>query len=191
VAAPLPINERLETVGELVVRTRIFYDLWWLYENVETRPQILDKMNHYPEFFRYDSHAHFVAFVVHLAGLFETRGDTINLPALQSELTGAGLLDAAAAAKTGAILAEAKPLVPKVMILRSNLFAHRSSSLSYAKAFELADVTANQLGHLCDLSLRLVNCLLIARNLTDRISHTISRAHLKAMLDDIGKRPAI
>lgn len=190
-ATPLPINEQLETAGDLVVRTRIFYDLWWFYEGAETRPQIIDAMNHYPEFFRFDSHAHFVAFVVHLAGLFERRDDTINLPGLLLELAEAKLLEPEAAAEAESILNEAKPLIPKVIILRSNLFAHRSASLSYAKAFEKADVTANQLGHLSNLSLRLVNCLLIARGLKDRIFHTLSRAHLKAMLDAIAKRPAI
>lgn len=96
-------------------------------------------------------------------------------------------MESAADAKAESILSEAKPLVPKVIILRSNLFAHRSPSLSYAEAFKLADVTANQLGGLSDLSLGLVNCLLIARGLKDRIFHTISRAHLKALLDGIGK----
>jgi hypothetical protein len=187
VATPLPINERLETAGELVVRTRIFYDVWWFYEGVETRPQILDAMNHYPEFFRFDDHAHFVAFVVHLAGLFENRDDTINLPGLLLELAEAKLLEPEANTKAESILNEAKPLIPKVMILRSNLFAHRSGSLSYAKAFEKADVTANQLGYLSGLSLRLINCLLVVRGLKDRVFNTLSRAHLKAMLDAIGK----
>ena len=186
-ATPLPVDERLEIAGELVVRTRIFYDLWWFYENIETRPQILGAMNHYPEFFRFDSHAHFVAFVVHLAALFERRNDTINLPVLKAELEEAGALESATAASAEAILNEAKPLIPKVIILRSNLFAHRSASVSYAQAFELADVTANQLGHLSDLSLRLTNCLLLARGLKDRVFHTISRAHLKGLLDAIGK----
>ncbi|MHB8697735.1 MAG: AbiU2 domain-containing protein [Sulfuricaulis sp.] len=186
-ATPSPINERLETAGDLVVRARIFYDIWWLYEGADTRPQIIDAMNHYPDFFRFDSHAHFVAFVVHLAGLFETRKDTINLPGLVSELAESKLLEPSTVVEAESILSEAMTLIPKVIILRSNLFAHRSGSVSYAEAFRKADVTANQLGDLSSLSLRLVNLLLLARGLEDQIFHTVPRAYLKAMLDAIAK----
>jgi hypothetical protein len=48
-ATALPIDERLETAGNLVVRARIFYDVWWLYEDVETRSKIVDVMNDYPD----------------------------------------------------------------------------------------------------------------------------------------------
>lgn len=190
-ATPLPLDELLETAGHLVVRARIFYEVWWFYEGADTRPKIIDAMNDYPEFFRFDSHAHFVAFVVHIAGLFESREDTVNLPTLVSEVAASNLAPAAAIAEAESILSEARPLIPKVIILRSNLFAHRSAALTYAKAFEKADITANQLGHLCELALRVVNRLLLARSLDERFFHTLSRSHAEAMLNALAKLPAI
>lgn len=185
-AEPLPIDERIETAGHLVVRARIFYDVWWLYEGAETRPQIIDSMNKFPEFFRYDSHAHFVAFVVHIAGLFESREDTINLPMLVSELAVSGV----SVTEAESLISEAHPFISKVMILRSNLFAHRSAALTYEKAFEKANITANQLGHLCELALRIINCLLLARGLEEKLFHELSRCHANAMLNALGKTSA-
>jgi hypothetical protein len=70
-ATPLPLDERIELSAQLVKRARIFHGIWFFYEGAETRPAILDTMNCYSEFFRFESHAHFVSLVVHLAALFE------------------------------------------------------------------------------------------------------------------------
>jgi hypothetical protein len=40
----LPIDVRLDRVGQLVVRSRIFYDIWFYFEGADTRPTILDVM---------------------------------------------------------------------------------------------------------------------------------------------------
>ncbi|MBX3650159.1 MAG: hypothetical protein KF771_02140 [Burkholderiales bacterium] len=186
-ATPLPIDERLDTAGHLVIRARIFYDVWWLYEGADTRPKIIHTMNHYPEYFRFDSHAHFLALVIHLAALFERRDDTINLPSLLAELATSNLAPTATVTEVQEILEEAAPLAQKTIILRSNLFAHRSASLSYAKAFEKADVTANQLGYLCELALQIVNQLLLARGLDERLVHTVPRSHAESMLRALAK----
>ena len=81
--AHIPFSARLQLAGQLVARARIFYDIWWFYEGADTRPKIIGTMNTYSEFFRFDSHANFVALIVYLGGLFETRADTVNLPALE------------------------------------------------------------------------------------------------------------
>jgi AbiU2 len=87
---PLPLDERLETAAQLVLRARAFYDLWRFFEGAETRPAIINTMRLYSEFFRFDPHAHFVSFVVHVAALFDKRSDSINLPALANELAALG-----------------------------------------------------------------------------------------------------
>jgi hypothetical protein len=124
-----------------------------------------------------------------MAGLFEGREDTINLPTLASELAVSNADTAGTIAEAESILGEARPLISKVIMLRSNLFAHRSASLTYAKAFEKADITANQLGHLCVLALRIVNRLLLARNLDEKYFHTLSRSNAEAMLNALAKVP--
>ena len=107
---PLPIDERLETAAQLVLRTRIFYDIWRFFEGKETRPAIIDTMRCYSEFFRFDPHAHFVAFVVHVAALFEKRNDTVNLPRLAKESKESGLISAQDAMELDALFRQATPL---------------------------------------------------------------------------------
>lgn len=187
--AQIPTDERIELAGQLAMRARIFYDLWWLYEGADTRPQILDTMNAFSEFFRFDSHAHFVAFVVHIATLFERRSDTVNLPVLIGEVDAlASTVEAMTEAKH--LVEQVQPLASKVVILRSNLFAHRSASLSYAEAFRKAAVAPNELRTLADAALRVVNCLRAARGREGQGFDDLSRRHLAAMLQVLSDRRA-
>jgi hypothetical protein len=179
---PFPIEERLERAGQLVVRSRIFYDIWFFFESAEARPVIIEVMRRFNEFFRFDPHAHFVAFVVHMAALFEKRRDTINLPSLLKEMKTANLIPAQDAAEVDALLAQAKDVASKVTILRSNLFAHRSATLSYDDAFKKANVTANQLRELTEIALKVANRLLLVRGLRDQFFNTLPRENAEAML---------
>ena len=184
-ANPLPIDERLETGAQLVLRARIFYDIWRFFEGDETRPAIIDTMRRYSEFFRYDPHAHFFSFIVHMAALLEARQDTINLPNLAKEFQDSGLIEAAVATEVDALLEQAVPFKSKVAFIRNNLFAHRSASLPYAEVFKKAGVTANELRELTEIALKIVNRLLISRGFTchvfDRLPLSCAEAMLKAL----------
>jgi hypothetical protein len=180
--APLPLDKRLERAGQLVVRARIFYDLWFTFEDAKSRPATLDVTERFGEFFAFDPHAHFVAFVVHIAALFERRYGTINLQGLAKEAKEANLIQAQTAAEIDALLDEAAPLVSKVTLLRNNLFAHRSASLPYDAAFKKANVTADQLRDLTEIALKIVNHLLLAQGLRDHFFNELPRQDAEAIL---------
>jgi hypothetical protein len=78
----LPIDDRIERAAQLILRSRIFFDIWVYFESNDTRLGLLDTMREFNEFFRFAPHAHFVAFVVTMAALFDKRPDTISLPLL-------------------------------------------------------------------------------------------------------------
>lgn len=181
-ATPLPIDERLEPASQLVLRSRIFYDIWRFFEGEETRTEIIDTMRGYSEFFRFDPYAHFVAFIVHIAALFEKGNNTINLPTLAKELKESDLISTQEAARVDALLGEAAPLASKAAVLRNNLFAHRSAALSYSKAYKTADVTPNELRDLTDIALKIVNCLLMVRGRKDRVFNKLPLTDAEAML---------
>ncbi len=187
---PLPIDKRLETAAQLVLRTRIFYDIWRFFEGKETRPAIIDTMRCYSEFFRFDPHAHFVAFVVHVAALFEKRNDTVNLPRLAKESKESGLIYAQDAMELDALFRQATPLASKAAILRNNLFAHRSATLSYADAFKKAAVTPNELRDLTEIALKTVNRLLSVRGLNDHVFNTLPLTHADGMLKVLARYAA-
>ncbi len=186
----LPFDERLQIAAQLIIRARIFYDVWWLYEGADTRAKIIDTMNNYSEFFRFDSHAHFVAFIVHLAGLYEARSGTVNLPALVKEAKDSGEFPPESIAKSEAALAAMQGLPSKLAILRSNLFAHRSISISYEDVFSKAAITADQLRDLTVAGLQVVNLLLVASGLQEQIFSDLPRHDVETILNALGKIPA-
>lgn len=160
---PLLFDKRIDRAGHLIVLARCFYDIWWLYIGVDTRPKIIDAMNDFPDFFRFDEHANFVSLVTHLASLFERRNDTINFESLVKEAEEKKLVSGDCIAEARAALASVAEIRQKIAILRSNLFSHRSNSLSYAATFQKAAFTPNQMRDLTNAGLEIANALLIGR----------------------------
>ena len=156
----LSVNERIETAGQLVLRAKIFLDIWDFYHG-PSRDEILDTMNKYPSFFLFDEAAHRFSFIVHAAALFET-GDTINLGQLAGELHEAGSISDAAMMEIKQLFASMKRVSTGVHIIRSNAFAHSSASLSFDKAFEKAKISLDDLHDLMDVALKVANILLVA-----------------------------
>ncbi|QNN69430.1 hypothetical protein [Thermomonas carbonis] len=159
----LPFDTRVDRLGHLTVLARRFYDVWWVYVGADTRPNIIDAMNRFPEFFRFDEHANFVSLVTHLASLFENRNDTINFESLIAEAEKDGLISDDRIADAKSALSSVSHLRPKLAILRSNLFSHRSKSLSYEAAFDKAAITPNQFRDLTSAGLTIANALLVGR----------------------------
>lgn len=178
-ATPFPFDERLETAAQHLIRTRIFYDIWWFFVDTETRPAIEDAMNRYKAFFRLDPHAHFVSFIVHITELLETRRDTINLPNLAKELEDSGRMGTTTAAEVNALLQQADPLASRVRILRDNLFAHRSA---YDEAFEKVAVTPDELHELTEIALKIVNQLRRSLGLNPHIFDWLPLSDAEEML---------
>lgn len=182
-------DQKLEVISQVAARARIYFDIWWIYEGAPTKQTYLETMNEYSEFFRFDSHAHFVTMVLYLGQLFETRQGTLNLTSIAKEAEQSVALsqdDVVAAADK---LAAAKPLAKKVTILRSNLFAHRSSSLSYADVFRKAEITADQLRELTEAALSVTNKLRRAAGKEDKVFHALSREDVEDLLETLKSVP--
>jgi hypothetical protein len=139
-------------------------------------------MQDYSEFFRFAPHAHFVAFIVSIAALFDRRRDTITLPGLAKEMGKANLLPAETKSEVTTLMAQAKPLVSKITILRHNAFAHRSASLSYDEAFKAAAVTALQMRELTEIALKIANCLTQARGRGEHFFNELAQEDAEAMM---------
>ena len=185
----LPIKSRIKTASQLVIRTRVFYDIWLFLDGEETRPAISDTIDKFSWFFVFDTHVHFVAFVVHIAALYENRPDTINLPQLAKEMKKKkDLISAQDAGEVDKLLGMARPLVKKVAILRNKLFAHRNDAFPYADIFKKADVTPDELRELTDIALKVANRLLIAHGLDDAEFNTFPREQLGDMFKALSKR---
>src|SRR5688500_17192801 len=74
------VERYVRELREAVNTAWLNYEIWWVYEGADTRPHLLDTMNRYTLFFQTSSDAHFVALLVALYRLYETREDTYNIP---------------------------------------------------------------------------------------------------------------
>jgi AbiU2 len=157
--SPLPIKNRVDRAVQLVLRARIFFDIWFYFEAKQTRSTIFETMCEYNEFFRFMPHANQVAFVVTTVALFDKRADTISLPNLAREMTRNGQLSGVDVTEVSRLLMSAKPLESKVTILRHKAFAHRSAHTSFDDVFKEASITADQMRQLTEIALRIANKL--------------------------------
>lgn len=133
------------------------FDIWWVYKSKEHRPKYVSTMNRYLGFFDTSIHAHFVAMLIALYPLFETRKDTFNVPIVLKILEKEGRLAGQRKVKVEMYYAEAMPIWRKVSVLRNEAFAHRSKSLTIAQIFEKASIKPDELKHLIDLTKKLIN----------------------------------
>jgi hypothetical protein len=155
----LPINDRVYRAVQLVLRARIFFDIWFYFEAKETRSSILDTMQEYSEFFRFMPHAHQVAFIITIAVLFDRSRHTISLHHLVREMTRNKQLSQQAQAEVNELLNKVKPLETKIIALRHKAFAHRSAHTSYDDVFKEAKVSATQMRELTETALLIANKL--------------------------------
>jgi hypothetical protein len=184
----LPLEERLDRIAQHVIRAGLFLDLWFYFEESDSRCQIIETMEHYNEFFRFAPHAYFVAYVIYMAGVFDKRGDTISFGPLVREMKAVGHLDGPDATAVDALLAKAKPVAAKVVILRHKAFAHRDAHISYNDIFKLAAVTPVQLRELTEVALQIANHLLVARGLQDQYFTELPREAAEEMMKVLAGR---
>jgi hypothetical protein len=184
---PLPLNQRLDRIAQHIVRARLFLDLWFYFEERESRCKIIETMREYNEFFRFTPHAYFVGYVIYMAGVFDKTTGTISFSHLVSEMKKEGQLKGQEAAAVDALLVEVKPVVDKVLILRHKAFAHHSAHISYNDVFQMAAVKPAELRDLTDTALKIANRLLLARGLQDQYFTELPRDAAEAMMKSLAK----
>jgi hypothetical protein len=82
----LPLIERINTAAQLAIRIRAFYDIWWIYIGMDTRPLYLSTMDEFSEYFRFDEHALRSAIITHVFMLYDPNRRTVGLKHLLDEV---------------------------------------------------------------------------------------------------------
>lgn len=184
----LPLNERLDRIGQHIVRARLFLELWFYFEEERSRRKIIETMQEYSEFFRFTPHAYLVTYVIYMAGVFDKTRGTISLASLIREVKSGGQLRTDEATIVDELMVEAKPVADKVAILRHKAFAHRSAHIGYNDVFKLAAVKPNQLRDLTDMALKIANQLLLARGLQNQHFTQLPRGAAEAMIEALARK---
>ena len=85
------------TINELrqsATQASLNFEVWWAFKNDENRPAFVETMNRYPAYFQTAINAHFIALLLPIYRIFETRTDTHNLRGLLSSLRAVQKIDA-------------------------------------------------------------------------------------------------
>jgi len=182
----LDIDRCISELNHTISVARYNYEIWHIYTSEDTRPAYVKTMNRYSLFFQTSLHAHFVASLVALYRLYETRRDTFNVPSLLKALQNEQRLSCDTLEVLGGIYRdEVKPLWIKVNILRNKAFAHRSSDCSVNEVFREAEVTPHELRSLMEATEKLLAQLMYAWNTTVRVSNLSPREATFRLLNDL------
>jgi hypothetical protein len=138
------IERHVKELQHAIVIAKLNYEIWWLYKGKQNRKRFVDVLNDYPLFFQTSLHAHFVAMIIALYRLCETRKDTINLLQLVRLLRKDSTLPVQEIKSMESDIARMKPLWQKVSILRNDMFGHQSNKFDDDTVWKKASVTSNQ-----------------------------------------------
>jgi hypothetical protein len=151
------IEKYVRELRNAIIIAQLNYEIWWIYKEKQSRQRFVDTLNAYPLFFQTSLHAHFVAMIISLYRLFETRSDSINLPQLVDLFESEGSISDNEIQRFRREIKLLRPLWVKVSVLRNNMFGHRSNALDNDDIWKKAKVTPNEFKKLIDGSKRVVN----------------------------------
>jgi len=160
------IQLHVKELQHAIIVAKLNYEIWWIYKEKNSRKRFVDVLNYYPHFFQMSLHAHFVAMIIALYRLYETRKDTMNLPQLVKLLRKHSDLSIDEIKSMESDIVRIRPLWQKVSILRNNMFGHRTNMFDADHVWKKASVASNQFKKLIDDS----------ENILNRITHVWSRS---------------
>lgn len=146
-------------LGDLVdsaIAAKTHYEVWWAQAS-EARPTLVGLMNQHSDFFHASYDAHYTAFFVNFAHLFDRRSDSSSIPTYLNAIRSSK--DSAAMAMLEsdflALSLRAKPL----LIARNKTVAHIDARQTEQEVFGLLNVTWNQSRDVVYDSVEFVACL--------------------------------
>ncbi len=179
------IEQYVDELRHTVNTAWLNYEIWWVFKSADTRPEFVDTMNNYKLFFTTSIHAHFVALMVALYRLYETRSDTYNIPTFLRLLKEKDAVPGETLKALNELYEKAKPLWVKVNILRNKAFGHRSKAHSVSDVFDEAGVTPNELRDLAEMTRTLLNTATLAWKETAHAFNLSSRNDTLRLLQDL------
>jgi hypothetical protein len=120
---------------------KVHFDVWWAQAS-EAKPHLVHVMNEHSEFFRASYGAHYTAFFVHFAHLFDSRRDSSSVPTYFSTIraTADATELAVLEAEYEKLLSRARPLLKA----RHKTVAHVDAALREKDVFAPFNITWNE-----------------------------------------------
>jgi hypothetical protein len=139
----LEAKDCLNILGEHVIRARIHYDLWWFLEGEDSRPSIAETLDDFPEFFLFDSNAHFASMIIRSAVVWDKARANVSLPRVANDILDPQCYEAHS--ELGARIAALGDDVAGLLKIRHKAIAHVTNKQTRVKVFQEAAIIPNDL----------------------------------------------
>ena len=151
---------------ESAMEARAHWQAWWALAN-QARPELVSRMNRFPDFFLTTERAHFNCIFINLAHLFDKRRDvsTIERYLTQSQ----HLYSADELADVRERLKKHEQAKAGVLEIRNNVIAHKNAGLTERQVFEKAKIRPRMIGDLVNELAAVVNFFAERENWSNRI----------------------
>ncbi len=156
---PHDLPNAVKALRHITGRVSLSYEIWWTCSSKTYRREFSETLEQNYGFFEPTIHAHFVAVLVGLYSLYETRKDTYNIGGTIKLLSADSTVSQRSLSKIAALNATAKPLWVKISVLRNNAFGHRSADKTIPQIFKDANVRPNEIRRLIEITKRLLNVI--------------------------------
>lgn len=180
-------EDEVREISQIIYAASQNFSVWWALKNKDTRHMHIQTMDKYTQYFLTAINAHFVSTIVPIYCLYESKHDTFNLIKLIEAARTEAKLDTEASKRTDELLAKAVVIWKKIGILRNRAFGHRSKADTISELFQKAQVTADEIRDILDMSRRLLNIVAQAYSIgvCDSISIVKPGDQLLSMLENI------
>ena len=133
------------------------YEVWWTIRSPARSKLHIETLNKYSAYFEVAVNAHFVAMILPLYRIFETRKNSINLPQLVKKLRSKNVLEKSVLTNIEQQIQALNPTWIKIAKLRNEVFGHRSAKYDIEQSFARAKITPNDIEKLVRNTLVLLN----------------------------------
>lgn len=132
----------LADVVQSATAAKVHFEVWWAQAS-EAKPKLVTTMNRHSDFFHASHDAHYTAFFVYFAHLFDKRADSSSIPTYLSIIT--PLTDTARISYLQEKYAELVKRATPLLIARHKTVAHIDGKLSEKDVFGQLGVTWNEI----------------------------------------------
>jgi hypothetical protein len=162
---------------ESAMEARAHWQAWWAIAN-QARPELVPRMNRFPDFFLITERAHFNCIFVNLAHVFDRRRDVSNL---EKYLKLAGnLYSPNESADIRRKMEKNKGTIDGVIAIRNNVIAHKNAGMTEKQVFMGAELRPRMIGALVEEVALICNFFAEREGMSNRIfvSDRVSEATL-------------
>ena len=142
------LEDSLVELTDVMSSVSSSYAIWRELTDADNRLMYEDIKEEFRDFFSTIDHANLAVVVTGLSIFFEENGNTHNLKTVLLKKTKQGRLYERRVDGWLSEIESWAPMLKKIMILRSNVFAHRGGKNSAPGFFQRAQITPNEIGEL-------------------------------------------